>query len=441
MSFPAHSPEPSHDYDCRHDEADHVGRMMEEGEPLARLLPTLDLAALALTQPEPVEWAVENLAPMGEVTLFTGPGDAGKSLFSQQLATAFVDRACMVGHATAGGPALLVTCEDAARELHWRQSRISRDIAALAGRLHLVSLRGELGNELATFDSAGSLKPTPAFDRLLATAKATGARLVVLDNVAHLFAGNENDRGQVTQFVNLLNRMAGETGAAVILLGHPAKQESGQGADYSGSTAWRNAVRSQFKIARPVDSDGKVADWDARELSQGKSNYARRSEPVALRWHEGVFVRPGDLPDNLGEQLAENARNAGDNLLFLACLAERNKQERAVSENPASRTFAPLVFDRMAEAKGIGRARLDAAMDRLFRLESIERGFLWRTDRKDRFGLRERCADPRADPALTGCADVRPLPAPTAPSLTLPLKGETGGASEGPPPAPSETPK
>ena len=27
-----------------------------------------------------------------------------------------------------------------------------------------------------------------------------GARLVFLDNVAHLFAGNENDRGDVTRF-------------------------------------------------------------------------------------------------------------------------------------------------------------------------------------------------------------------------------------------------
>src|SRR3546814_16245253 len=59
----------------------------------------------------------------------------------------------------------------------------------------------------------------------------------------------------------------------------------------------------------------------------------------------------------------------------------------------------------MPEAKGIGKARLEAAMDRLYRIDAIERGYLWRADRKDKFGLREKCADPRADPALTGCAD------------------------------------
>src|SRR3546814_20564791 len=59
----------------------------------------------------------------------------------------------------------------------------------------------------------------------------------------------------------------------------------------------------------------------------------------------------------------------------------------------------------MPEAKGIGNARLEAALDRLYRIDAIERGYLWRADRTDKFGLREKCADPRADPALTGCAD------------------------------------
>src|SRR3546814_18054745 len=81
------------------------------------------------------------------------------------------------------------------------------------------------------------------------------------------------------------------------------------------------------------------------------------------------------------------------------------RREQAVSENVASRTYAPLVFSKMPEAKGIGKARLEAAMDSLYRIAAIERGYLWRADRKDKFGLREKCADARADPALTGCAD------------------------------------
>jgi RecA-family ATPase len=74
---------------------------------------------------------------------------------------------------------------------------------------------------LGTFDADGTLKPAVAFQRLVQMLQTTGAQLAILDNVAHLFTGNENDRGEVTRFVNLLNRLAGETGAAILLLGHP----------------------------------------------------------------------------------------------------------------------------------------------------------------------------------------------------------------------------
>jgi hypothetical protein len=108
------------------------------------------------------------------------------------------------------------------------------------------------------------------------------------------------------------------------------------------------------------------------------------------------------------------------------------RREVAVSENLASRTFAPLVFSKMPESKGIGRGRLEAAMDRLYRIDAIERGFLWRADRKDKFGLREKCADLRADPAPTGCADPAPTarrPAPTHTPYTTYMDGVAHGAA------------
>src|SRR3546814_14761236 len=105
------------------------------------------------------------------------------------------------------------------------------------------------------------------------------------------------------------------------------------------------------------------------------------------------------------------------------------RREQAVSENVASRTYAPLVFSKMPEAKGIGKARLEAAMDRLYRTDALERGYLWRADRKDKFGLRDKCADPRAHPALTGCAD----PAPTTRRPVV-LPPHTSTDLGGPPP-------
>jgi RecA-family ATPase len=343
---------------------------------------TLDLVALADSEPRPKPFAIDPIAPLGEVTLLTGQGSAGKSLAGQQMATAAAAGLAFLGMKAIEAPAIYLTCEDDADQVHWRQAHICDEMgvpmADLSGKLHVISRRGALDNELCTFGSDGSLTVTPTYRRLATMLKSTGAKLAVLDNVAHLFVGNENDRGQVTRFVNLLNRLAGETGAAIILIGHPNKT----GDSYSGSTAWLNAVRSQATITHDTETD-------VRTLSLGKANYARKGEAVRFIWRNWAFVREDDLPPDEARELSETVRASADNMLFLACLRERTKQQRAVSEKRGP-TFAPTEFDKMVESKGIGKERLEQAMDRLFRAGAIERAGLWTgPDRKTVVGLRE----------------------------------------------------
>lgn len=170
-------------------------------------------------------------------------------------------------------------------------------------------------------------------------------------------------------------------GATVILVAHANKA----GDSYSGSTAWLNAVRSQIVLTRPENSH----DPDERVLTLGKANYARQGEELRFRWHDFALVRDDDLPEDKRSELADVARCNADNEIFLTCLAERNKQRRAVSEK-RSPTFAPTEFAKMQESNRIGKSRLEAAMDRLFRIGKIERAELWKgDDRKPIFGLRE----------------------------------------------------
>ncbi len=333
-------------------------------------LMSLDLAALANVQPVFKAFAIERVAPLGEVTLFTGPGGAGKSLLAQQFATCAAAGLTCLGLAVALGPALYLTCEDGPDQLHFRQYHICRSLnirmADLAGKLHIVSLRGALDNELAIFSADGKLNVTATYERLALTVAQTGAKLVFLDNVAHLFTGNENDRGDVTRFANLLSRLAGETGAAIILVGHPNKA----GASYSGSTAWLNAVRSHAEINRPDDSD---SDPDARVLRIGKANYAQSGNEIAFRWLDWCFVRDEDLPDDQRAELSLIIKTNGENAAFLACLRERTAQGdgRAVGPSPGP-NYAPTQFEGMALAKGLQKAALKRAMDRLFTIGAIE---------------------------------------------------------------------
>lgn len=344
-----------------------------------------DLALMANTPPEPRAFLVEKFIPRHELTLVTGPGGVAKSLFGQQLCTAVAAGMPMLGLGTARCRTLYVTAEDDERELHWRQDHIARRLAVpidLEG-LHMASIRGRLGNALCSFDDRGRIHPSTTFDALTATIKRTGAGLVVLDNAAHLFAGNENDRAHVTLFCNLLYRLVNECAATLLLIAHPNKT----GDSYSGSTAWLNAVRSHVCISFAPPQE---ADPDGRVLSIGeKANYGRRDAKVAFRWHDFALARDEDLPSDTGRNLAKIAADAAINAIFLACLDEMTRRKVTVSES-SGRNFAPIRFSEMCQAKGATKRDLAAAMERLFQNGSIERGELpWKTnDRKSAIGLR-----------------------------------------------------
>ena len=349
----------------------------------APCLPSLDLVELAKVKAKPQEFAISEFVPAGEVTLFTGAGSSGKSLLGQQLATAAAAGVGCLGMSINHSPAIYLSCEDGSEQLHFRQERICEalgvDMASLAGKLHLVSRRGELSNELGTEKHGGELATSPFFQSLERTVKETGACHVWLDNVGHLFAGNENDRGEVTRFVNLLNRLAGKTGAAVVLIAHPSKGEH----DYSGSTAWRNSVRSQFVLKQDEETD-------SRTIYNPKANYAQKGQQKRIAWLDWAFVLESELPPDRGAELANTIKAQAENEAFLKCLAEMTRQKRAVSDSKNATNFAPKVFVRMPEGKPFGMPGMERALDRLYRIDRIEKAELWKgADRKPVYGLRE----------------------------------------------------
>ena len=359
------------------------------GKP-GQLLPLINPADWQDQQAPSREWLLKDWIPARQMTYLTGAGASGKSLLAQQLCTCVAIGRPLLGIEAHQAVALYITCEDDGDELHRRQAAICEALGVslrdLGGRLHLVSLAGALNNELATFDAEGRLQPSNAWRVLRRTVEAIGAGFIVLDNTAHLFAGNENVRNEVAAFTNLLNSLAAETGAAVLLLGHPNKA----GDAYSGSTAWENQVRSRLFLERPTAEDGSILDLDARQISKGKANYTRSGDTHAFRWHNWAFVREDDLPADARTQLSETIAANGENATFLRCLAQRTKEKRQVSEKVGA-NYAPKIFAGMPESKGIKRHQLVAAMDRLFRIGKIERGLLWRdtAEGKDIFGLRE----------------------------------------------------
>lgn len=337
-------------------------------------LPIFNFAKLDGPEPEPLQWVLKGYLPEREVTFFTGEGATGKSLSAQQLATSIASSIPFLGLPTSSGDdsaVLYVTAEEGEDELERRQRSINRalgvDRFTFDGHLFLSSLRGKEGNELCIFDGEGKLQPTPAYRKLSRTIMQTGADVVILDNVAHLFGGNENDRRQVTAFINLLYRLVIIYKCSIVLIGHPNKS----GDTWSGSTAWPNAVRSQIFLERVKDEHGNVTDPDRRVLINPKANYAPSHQRLYFRWHEGAFWRDEDLPSDYQAEMAAAQKANAENEIFLSCLRARMAtpgREVGASIGP---NYAPARFAEMTEAKGMKKPALARAMERLIYIGAI----------------------------------------------------------------------
>lgn len=370
--------------------------------PPAETFPIADLAAWQHSEPKAKPFIMPGYIPSRELTLATGAGGANKSTFGQQLATCVAGGVPMLGIHVMQGNALYITAEDDEDRLHWMQAHICKavglNMASLAGKLHLASLRGRLGNEIATFDLEGKLRPSPSFRVLRATIERAKAQVVVLDNAAHLFAGNENDRQQVTAFVNLLYSLCQDLGATVILVAHSNKA----GDSYSGSTAWLNAVRSQIVLGRPDDTH----DPDERILTLGKANYARQGQELRFRWHDFALRLDEDLPPDTRKEMAANLKAAAVNERFLQCLAKTKDERRAVSVAASASNYAPRVFAKMTTGKGYTDRDYSEALERLLHLGTIANNQrIYQRDNRawvTGLGLVEICTNPCTNPAQSG---------------------------------------
>jgi len=329
-------------------------------------LRTMDLAALAGIEPAPVRFIVQGLLPAAETTLLTAPGGGNKTTLSLMLGVAMAARLeNVLGMAIEPGPAAYVGMEDSEQRLHWTLHHICAGLGVsmldLAGRLHVVSMRQVMHNGLARFDHDGELEPSDLYHQCERLIEQTGSKLLVLDNLAHLFLGNENDRMQATRFLAATNKLASDTDAAILLLAHTPKS----GADFSGSTGWQNATRSHASIEKEEGGDPEV-----RVLKVSKGNYVKPGEVTRFRWFDHYLVRPDDLPPDVAATLAEASRATAANEAFLRCLAAVTEQGRAASDGRGP-TYAPRMFARMPEAKGFDDEDLAGAMERLLHLGVI----------------------------------------------------------------------
>ena len=261
-------------------------------------------------------------------------------------------------------------CEDDERELWRRLDLIAQHYNVTFtefGDMHLMALAGQ-ETLMAVPDRHGLIQPTKLFARISQAARDIRPKLIVLDNAADIYGGNENDRAQVRQFIGFLRGLAIASGAGVLLTSHPSLTGISTGTGLSGSTAWNASVRSRLYFKRAVTDKDEEPDLDLRVLEVMKSNYGPVGETIQLRWKNGLFLPVAGI-SNLEKLAAEQAAAQ----LFLEILNEFNRQGRNTSAKPAAPTYAPTLFtkEKKARERSIKKAAFEGAMRDLFAADKI----------------------------------------------------------------------
>ncbi len=352
-----------------------------------------------LTEPPTREFVLEEFIPRRAVSSLYGSGGTGKSFIAQLLATCVATSNNFLGLNVMQGPVLGLFAEDDEDELHRRQTVFDRYFGiktpADFGGLHLLSL-DQVSNALFAHWEAGEPKWTEEFERLEATVALLTPMLLILDNIAQLYAANENDRQAVTMFLNGLRRLARQYNMAVLLLGHPSASK-----EYSGNTAWEAGVRSRLSFVRKDKDDAEDDNEpDRYTLALKKTNYAKVREIQLVVDRGSGIVRP-DTPEGESPVAAMERRNRENSEVEAICRAVEELWARGFTCNANRRTpdsYLPKLMQQYGMLNGMSVRAAELATDRAIAQGtlSMREGFAWYANRNPKKVLATHSMQARA---------------------------------------------
>jgi hypothetical protein len=351
----------------------------------------LNWSALACSKAPKFEWIWQDWLSW-HPTLLAGRGGIGKSLFTQQLATALATCADGMLRPNRAVRVLYWACEDDADELWRRQERICASMGmglADLGDSLTIDARMGLENTLYTLEY-GRPMWTPLLGELTQQVNDLAIDVVFLDNVGQIFGANENDRHHVTTFTNGIAGIVRGRPFCPVFLAHPAKAT---GSEYAGNAAWENAVRMRWLLSdrlpdAPADEEQGETEQSLRYLCKRKANYSTK-DILRLRIEEGV-LRPAMEPseaftadtganDYLWEQRAER--------VVLDALDRITKMGIATSHTRGS-AYLPKLILELKVGEGLGKPEIERAMLRLLTNGQIKRDQIGTySNRSPKFGL------------------------------------------------------
>jgi hypothetical protein len=214
----------------------------------------------------PPTWLIKGVMPAGEVTLVSGPGDAGKTFIVTDMMKRVAQHYPVMYGALEDAPGIRI--RKRAWELHYQLPKN--------------------GNFLM-WTQALDLYDAVSVDSFIAEVVPLGLRMITLDTLSRALGGaDENSNTDIAIVMNNCERIAHQTGAAVVLIHHTTKD----GAAFRGASALKNNTYGHLEISRDDD------------LIQFKIGCIKNTPEAAPRYFKLVTVPIPDIIDDDGNQVS-----------------------------------------------------------------------------------------------------------------------------------------
>jgi hypothetical protein len=297
-----------HDPDLEPDPADAAawggsgrkGTPPPNGEDTGNDIDCIRLPPIGAGRIAPRPWAYGRFLLFGSAAVIGAVDGGGKGAIAVVMALAVITGRPLLGERVwRTGPVAIISYEDDLDEWHRRIAAACQhydlDYQAVLANIHF--LHRPHGDRIAFAKMVDGGIVLPDGDAIIASLKATGAVLLIVDPFNHCHALDDgNSNAMIAKVAGEVSRIAQYSGAAVLVLHHLRKGATGSTDDLMGATSLRATFRSCRILARMTAETAetmKITDpWRYIRISGSKENYA--PPPEKATWFRLIGVPLGN---------------------------------------------------------------------------------------------------------------------------------------------------